>query len=348
MTSDASLPGSDQMSRGNRDSDMLAAVLALPDQLRRAAVQPPVALDSAFYTNLVVLGMGGSGISGDVAAAVLSEECAVPIIVVKEGGLPAFVGKGSLLVAASYSGNTAETLAGCAEAMRREADIACVSSGGELLDMAEKNGFPIVKVPGDMQPRAALGYLAVATLSLLAAAVGISIVEQVREAIEILDKLAVALAPGAAETENSAVSLARKMVGKVPIVYGGSRVAAVAANRWKCQLNENSKVPAFRNEYPEMGHNEIVGWSDGNPLRSAALLVALRDRGAENPGFDVALDISREGAAGLVEISSQGVTALARFFSLAYIGDFVSVYLALARGIDPTPVEAIGRLKSRQ
>ena len=348
MTSDASLRGSDQMSRGDRDSDMLAAVLALPDQLRRAAVQPPVALDSASYTNLVVLGMGGSGISGDVAAAVLGEECALPIVVVKEGRVPAFVGKGSLVVAASYSGNTAETLAGCAESMRRGAEVACVCSGGDLLDLAQKNGFPLVTVPGGMQPRAAIGYLAVATSSLLAAAAEISITEQVREAIEILDGLAAEMAPGASETDNSAMALARRMIGKVPVVYGGSRVAAVAANRWKCQLNENSKVPAFRNEYPEMGHNEIVGWSEGNPLRSAALLVALRDRGAENPGFDVALDISREGAAGLVEISSQGVTALARFFSLAYFGDFVSVYLALARGIDPTPVEAIGRLKSRQ
>lgn len=330
------------------DSDMLATVLALPQQLRQAASWPPVSLLPASYANLVVLGMGGSGISGDVAAAVLGEECPVPMVVVKEGRLPAFVGQDSLVVAVSYSGDTRETLAGCAESMRRGAKVACVCSGGGLLDLAQKNDFPTVTVPGGMQPRAAIGYLAVATSSLLAAAMETSIAGQVREAIEILERLAGEMAPARPEAANIAMSLARTMVGKVPVIYGGSRVAAVAANRWKCQINENSKVPAFRNEYPEMGHNELVGWSEGNPLRSSALLVALRDRGAENPGFDVALEISREGTAGLVEIDSGGVTPLARFFSLAYIGDFVSVYLALARGVDPTPVEAINRLKSRQ
>lgn len=330
------------------DSDMLATVLALPGQLVEAAARPAVSLTRASYANLVVLGMGGSGISGDVAAAVLADECAMPVIIVKEGRLPAFVGKDSLVVAVSYSGNTRETLAGCAESMRRGSGVACVCAGGELLDLAQKNDLPLVTVPGGMQPRAAIGCLAVATSSILAAAATISIAEQVREAIEILERLAGEMAPARSEADNVAMSLAREMVGKVPVIYGGSRVAAVAANRWKCQLNENSKVPAFRNEYPEMGHNELVGWSEGNPLESSALLVALRDRGAENPGFDVALEISREGTAGLIEIDSRGVTPLARFFSLAYIGDFVSVYLAMARGVDPTPVEAIGRLKSRQ
>ncbi|MBM3306883.1 MAG: bifunctional phosphoglucose/phosphomannose isomerase [Candidatus Eisenbacteria bacterium] len=339
--------------RAGDPSGMLGHLEGFPEQLERALEigrRATLTLSGRGARAVVVAGMGGSAIGGEIAAAHLAGSISVPMIVVRNYEMPAFVGADTVVVAASYSGNTEETLAAYRDAHARGARVLCVTTGGELAARAADDGHDVIAIPGGLPPRAALGYGLVPLLVSLAR-LGLSPDpgEDVADAVAVCRRSVAAHGAAAPAARNPAKEIAGWLCGGLPVIYGTTPRTAAAASRWCGQLAENSKVVAHRAEIPEMNHNEIVGWSGERPLCGSARVVFLGDPG-DHPRNALRADFTRReveaaGAAARV-VTAAGATALGRLMSLVSLGDFVSVYLAALGGVDPTPVEPIGRLKS--
>lgn len=332
--------------------DVLGAVEAFHRQCREGwelglaarGLPDPEGVDA-----VAVLGMGGSGISGDVVACVVEPRLSLPYRVIKSyGPLPEWIGRNSLVFAVSYSGNTEETLAALEEAHGRGSRIVAISSGGQLAERAAEYGVAHIRIPAGRQPRASLGYL---TLPILAALELMGLIPRLEddmdEAEALLRELGARCDRSVPQERNPAKSLAAQVLGKIPIVYGGQGLGAVVAQRFKCDLNEYGKVPAFWNVFPELNHNEIVGWADTAGARDR-VLVLVRDKD-DHPRVSLRVDITRDlirkSFADVVEIESEGQSALARVLSLVLVTQLASIYVALARQVDPGPVEVIESLK---
>lgn len=326
---------------------MRELIAGLPDQLRWAAEVEAPEMPAA--SEMLVAGMGGSGIAGDIAG-VVAEASGGRIGVHKSYGLPAWVGRsGAQIVAVSHSGNTEETLSSVATALSAGLTPAVVATGGRLGEMAADRGWPTITAPSSPQPRAAVGHLAGAALRMAeAAGVVPALSDDLLEAAAVVEML---IGGG----EGPAVALAEDMAdaldGRVAVIYGGHGLAAVAANRWKCQINENGKAPAYWSVLPELNHNEIVGWEAYPSLSRDRLgIVTLCDRDA-HPRVGLRARLTTElvgdrvGIAG--EVEAQGESVLARLFSLIVIGDLLSVSIAERARVDPMPVDVIESLKAR-
>lgn len=331
---------------------MWAATAALPEQMAAAVVRAQkVDLGSvearSGWTGVVVCGMGASGIAGDVTAALSWTRAGLPVTVVKSYRLPAHVGPGSLVFAVSCSGDTEETVAAAAEARERGAAVLTISGPGALSAAADDAHEPLVTVPGDIpQPRAGLGALAVPPLVLLDR-LGIlpGIVGLLEEAIGALERSRDELA----EPGSVAEQLARQIGRTIPLVHGAPGPTGVAALRWKTQVNENAKAPAFWALQPELCHNEVAGWGQhGDVTRQLLTLVQLRYEG-EHPRvsrrFRLVREVLREVTANLLEVRTDAVTDVGALFDLCLLGDFVSLHLAAAEGVDPGPVPILGELE---
>jgi glucose/mannose-6-phosphate isomerase len=334
--------------------DMHVAIARLGDQVSEgwaaawtaaagvADLRPPGGWDG-----IAVCGMGGSAIGADVIRVALPD-VKVPFEAARCYEPPPWVTARTLLVAVSYSGGTEETLACVSAACATGARPVCIASGGSLAAQAAERGWLRVPLPVGLQPRAAVGYLTTAIAAVLArAGMAPHMDEQVEEAAALLRELAAELSPAVPEPYNIAKVLARRLLGRMAVVYGYG-VTAPSARRWKTQLNENAKMPAVFSELPELDHNEIVGWGGDPELLQRLHVVALDDPlGDERVRRRVTPTLShaRERAAGVDVIHARGTSPLARCLSAAYVGDWVSLYVALLSGIDPTPVAAIERLK---
>jgi glucose/mannose-6-phosphate isomerase len=299
-------------------------------------------------TSLVFCGMGGSAVAGDVLRAVFRDRLQIPVEVNRSPVLPQHAGPSTLVAICSYSGNTAETLASFHDALARGCRIAVVTSGGTVRELAASNGVPAIDVPGGYQPRAAFGQLGFAWLGALEA-MGVlpAISDEVRETVSLLEGLVAANGPDVAGAANQAKQIADFIGDRVPVVWGAEGVASVAAMRWKTQMNENGKVPAFASSMSELDHNEVVGWT--RPYGERFAVIALRTDNEHPeiaPRFPLSLEIAERSGAVTAEVSSLGRTPLARLLTLVYVGDITSVYVGLRRGIDPTPVVAIDHLKA--
>jgi len=298
---------------------------------------------------VIVLGMGGSAIAGDLAADLLYKKCPVPIITNRQYTLPEYVSAKSLIIALSYSGDTEETLAAAREAERRKLPLICVTSGGKLKEIAEKGKYPIFLIPTGYQPRAALPFMLIPLLIALAKLGVIGAVDDdIKEAITLLQKLVNEYGLARPARNNPVKQAAKKMLGKAPIIFGSAGTTGGAATRIKTQLNENSKMTALVSLFPELDHNEIVNLADLKREAHNYSLLVLRDED-DNERVKKRIEITKSlvtrQVGGVSEIVSQGKGKLARLFSLIIYGDFLSVYLALLQGLDPTPVETIARLK---
>jgi glucose/mannose-6-phosphate isomerase len=318
-------------------------VAEMPEQMRWAAgvAVPPI----PSRPEALVVGMGGSGIAGNAAAAV-ADAAGARVGVHKGYGVPGWAGEARpLVVAVSHSGNTEETLSAVHAALDAGCPVALVTTGGELAALAAEHGLALVEVPPGPQPRAAFGYLAGAVVRVLGAA-GI-LPDRRSEMVESAALLDRALAGPAQE---QAEALADRLAGRATVIYGASAVATVAANRWKTQINENSKAPAFWSELPELDHNELVGWTAyPDWSQEEVAVVALRDPDGESARmarrFDVTLEVMEPQVELAGSVASHGSGTLPRLFSLAVVGDLLSVALAERAGVDPMPVEAIESLK---
>ncbi|MGI8793813.1 MAG: bifunctional phosphoglucose/phosphomannose isomerase [Acidimicrobiales bacterium] len=325
---------------------------SLPEQVAEAARQAK-GLDRLprkdQIENVVVLGMGGSGIAGDILLATAAPFMPVPVVVVKGYELPAFVGEGSLVIAISFSGNTEETIEAATEAAMQGAKMAVVASGGELTSLADGWGAPVVSVPTSIpQPRAAIGALAIPPLSILEQ---VGLFPGASQWIDLAVSQLQRRRDRLVRDGNEAEQLARRIGRTFPIVHGGGAVGAAAAQRWKTQVNENAKAPAFWAAQPELCHNEVCGWGQhGDVTRQTMTLVALRHDG-EHPQvmrrFELVFDLVREVVAGIEEVRAEGEGDLAQLFDLILLGDFVSLHMAAQEGIEPGPVPALVDLKQR-
>jgi glucose/mannose-6-phosphate isomerase len=310
---------------------------------RIAGLPEPGAID-----HLVVLGMGGSGIAGDVLAAVAGPSSPVPISVVKDSVLPGFVGPRSLVVALSFSGETSETLAGAATALGRGASVVSLSAGGALAALVEDGGGVALGLDGAIpMPRAALGAL-VAPVVAVAEDVGVlpGARALVTAAVEQLRRRAALLA----RPDNPAAALARTIDRTWPLVYGAGALGGVAAVRWKNQVNENAKAPAFSHTLPEVCHNELCGWGQhGDVTRQVLTLVELR-HGFETPDvplrFTLMDDQMLEVMSEICVVEAEGDGPLAQLFDLVLVGDVTSLHLANAAGVDPGPIPALVAMKA--
>ena len=328
-------------------ADALADVEATAQQWREAAAAAPEPLDLDEVDTVVVSGMGGSGVAGDVLWALSLQDYPRPVVVHKGYGMPGFVARRTLVISFSHSGSTEETLSGFAEAGRRGAVRLAVTGGGPLAEQAASAGVRVAALPsGTRPPRHSLGSLLVPAL------VALGLDDGLDEALEVLDAVAAAQSRDVPTADNPAKQLAARIAGQglVPLAWGGRGIGAVAAYRLKCQLNENAKLPALYAELPEADHNDVVGWEQPSVLRGTTALIELRDPAGEHPRIARRLEITAELLAPSVAvhgvIESTGSSPLARMASLFLQGDLLSVYTALAADRDPTPIASIDRLKA--
>ena len=326
-----------------------ADILGLPDHLEDALWRVEAASLSPADTpgGLIVAGMGGSGVGGALARAALWPSLTRPLEVARGPELPGWTGPETLVLCSSYSGNTEETLAAYDAAGAAGAPRVVCSSGGELPARARKDGVPVIPLPGGFQPRAAVGYSFVVALEVAAVAgCAPSSRAEVEAAVPFARGLAEEWGPDG-DDESEAKRLAGVLHETVPVIAGAG-VGAAAAYRWKCQLNENAKVPAFSAELPEAGHNEIVGWETAAAFGRLAA-VFLEDPGAGErlaATVELTAEIVSGEAAAVERVAPRGETRIERLLSHVALGDLVSLYAAVLRGADPIGIQSIDRLKA--
>lgn len=335
---------------------MLETVESSPAQWRdavgRAGDVPTLGVDAAGVHAVIVAGMGGSGIAGDVAATAAARYGHVPVVPVKSYELPAFAGPATPVVAVSFSGNTEETLSCLEAAGSVGAPRYVVTSGGRAAELAAAEGLPLATVPGDGQPRANLPNLAGTVLVVLERSGLIpGVITQLEGVADHLVGCLEDWSHGVPTASNPVKQLAEELAEALPVFYGGHGWMALAAQRAKCQVNENAERPAYHQELPELDHNEVVGWGPvlAETQRRLAV-VELRSEEDEHPQVSRRFELTRQLLAGHVggihRLDVTGPTPLARFAGAVLAVDLLSVELALMAGIDPTPVTAIERLKA--
>src|SRR6478752_6633487 len=330
-------------------SDQLGDVLALPEHLRDAVwrVESAIMQDWDTPAGLVVAGMGGSAIGGALARAALGDHLSRPIFVTRGYGLPTWTTPETMVLCASYSGNTEETLACYESAGALGAKRMVVTTGGRLAEMARADGVPVIPLPGGFQPRAAVAYMIVASLEVAAlCGAGPRLTSEIDVAASHTEQLVAEWGPDAAE-DSLAKEVARGILGTIPVVAGAGLTTPIAY-RWKTPINENAKQMAFASELPELDHNEIVGWegAQGNGRFSAVFL----DDSDAHPRVKARMDLTEQSIAANAiasfRLETRGQTTIERVISLVLLGDLVSIYLATLRGVDPEPVKVIDELKT--
>lgn len=324
-------------------------VLGLPDHLRDALwrVESANLRPQDSPGGLVIAGVGGSAAGGALARAALGDGASRPIALARDYALPAWTTPDTTVLCASYSGNTEETLAAYDAAHALGARTIVVTTGGKLAEQARTDAVPVIPLPGGFESRAAVGYSLVVALEVARlCGAGESMRAEVDVAAEHAASLAAAWGPDSGE-DSLAKTLARNLHGTIPQIAGAAMTAAIAY-RWKTQINENAKAPAFAAQLPELDHNELVGWDSASQFGpfSAVFLddSDLHPRVRQRIELTRGLIASRGGATFKVE--SIGQTRLQRLVSLVLLGDLVSLYLATLRGVDPGPVAAADSLRS--
>ncbi|GMU77658.1 MAG: bifunctional phosphoglucose/phosphomannose isomerase [Acidimicrobiia bacterium] len=302
--------------------------------------------------HIVFCGMGGSGIVGDVVVAVGTATLPVPVVVLKQYRTPAFIGPRSLVFAVSFTGNTEETVGMARGAVDAGARLVTVGGGGELEVIGRQHALAHFPVPGDIPgPRFGLGaMLAPAIVTLFRAGMLPEAHAGLVKAQEQLARRRDECSPEVEGVRNPARELARRIERTIPVIYGVGGLGAVAAMRWKQSVNENAKAPAFSNHHPELDHNEICGWGQhGDVTRQVFTLVELA-QGLEDPRLARRAAATRalveECVVQVLTVEAGGEGRLAQLLDLIYVGDWTSVYLALANDVDPGPIDAIDQLKA--
>ncbi len=326
-------------------SEMLKQIQTFGDQLRWASeVEPP---HIGTFSEVLFAGMGGSGIAGDYAGAVALSHATRIHVHKGYGPLPPWaLRQRPLVIAASYSGNTEETLDTVVSAHESGLPVATLTTGGQLGELSAQYGWPTITVPSGMQPRAAAGYMVGATLQLLQGSH--SIADQRLAFLEAADLADEAVTEGSRAWE-MASAIADASAGRVPIIYGGGPFTGVVAQRWKTQINENAKVPSWYSVLPELNHNEITGWETLPTLTSEHLAVVILRDNTDHERVGKRIGHTRKLTDAAVpwvgEVNSWGSADLARLVSLTVVGDLTSWMLADRLGVDPTPVVTIEKLK---
>jgi glucose/mannose-6-phosphate isomerase len=325
--------------------DVLAQPLQLGDALWRAQGAGIRPVDRR--GGLIVCGMGGSAIGGDLAAAALGDRATRPITIVRGYALESWTGPDSLVLCCSYSGDTEETLACFEAAGAAGAGRVVLTTGGKLAQAARDEDVPVIGVPAGMQPRAAVLYMMVGTLECAAlCGAAPALHSEIDASTGLLEQLVAEWGPEAAD-DSQAKAVAAQLVQTVPVVHGAGPTVALA-RRWHTQLNENANAAAFWTELPEANHNEVCGWERGRGLAPlAAVFLCDAD---QHPRIQHRIkltgDVAEHAGAPSIVVKSRGDSRLERVLSMLLLGDLMSVYLAVLEGVDPTPVEPLVRFKA--
>jgi glucose/mannose-6-phosphate isomerase len=333
--------------------DMLRRVRELPEQCADAwtltqSLKLPA--DYAQVSNIVVLGMGGSAIGGDLTRTLAQDRCPIPITVSREYDLPAYAGKNSLVIGCSYSGNTEETLSAFAQAAKRGCKLLVITTGGQLAADAKAHKAPLLTFHYPAQPRGALGY---GFIPLAAVLCKLGLIPDLKpdldEAIALMRSLARSLTPDVGKAKNPAKQMAVRFYEKLPVFYGAGILSEVA-RRWKGQVNENAKGWAFYDVLPELNHNSVVGFELPKTLLPHLVVVSL-EAPADHPRVQVRQRITREllqkSGVAVETVQAQGKSALAQMLWTIHLGDYMSFYLAGLNNADPSPVALIAYLKQQ-
>ncbi|MEO5906594.1 MAG: bifunctional phosphoglucose/phosphomannose isomerase [Saprospiraceae bacterium] len=295
---------------------------------------------TADVNHIYVAGLGGSGIGADFVASFIADECRVPYIVRKGYTVPAFVGKNTLAIASSYSGNTEETLISYDKIKAQGAQVICIASGGKIIEQAKNDGFNFVQVPGNWpSPRACLGYSLTVQLWILQHLGYVSdrYIVEIQSSVDLLRS-------ESANIKAQAQDIANRLHHKIPVIYIEDRMEPVAV-RLRQQINENSKALCWHHVVPEMNHNELVGWREKNENLAVIYLRNEDDYSRNALRMDINKTIIGEYAHEIIEVWSKGNTLIERSLYLVHLGDWVSWYLAQLRGVDALEVKVIDYLK---
>ncbi len=338
--------------RGLDKSDMMGHILSFSRQCEEARrIGRNVKLPKSYgrFDNIVLSALGGSAIGADLLRSYLWDYASKPLYVNRNYTLPEFVNKSTVLFCASYSGDTEETLSSYCEGKKKNARIIILTSGGKLGDIARKDKIPCIIIPKGLPPRQALGYSFFPLLYAVCKLTGIKPDEKsIDDAISVIKQSKELFSPPRKTERNLAKKIALKLYGKLPVIYGGQDHIDAAVIRFRGQLEENSKHIGFSHIFPEMNHNEIVGWENPRAVLKNTAVVFLRDE-RDHPRTKLRIDITKEIISGytdtVIEIFSKGSTPLARLFYLVYLCDFISFYLAVLNRVDPTPVHKVKYLK---
>jgi glucose/mannose-6-phosphate isomerase len=332
-------------------SDMLGDLVKTPDYCRDAIkrARQVSAPEKVNPKHIVVVGMGGSAIGGEILHDWLRDTLSIPIQVCRDYTLPAYVNKDTLVFVNSYSGNTEETLTAFLAAIRRKCAVTAVTSGGQLESFCKKLRVPHTIIPSGLQPRVAIPYMFF-PLPVLMEKMGItpSIDDELEEAIQVLERETKANAPDVPTKNNRAKQLATELMDTIPVIYGFRQYNSIA-QRMKAQFNENSKLHSKYDVFPELNHNETVGYEAPESLTKKMSIILIRDP-QEPPEIRNRIETTTklvfDRANKVLEVVAEGKGKLAKMFSVMCLGDFASVYLAILQNKDPTPVNIIDRVKS--
>ncbi len=334
-------------------SGVLELLLDFPDHLLQAkeiACSAKVILGKNEFNKVVFCGVGGSGIGADFVRSYLYDQAKIPFLIVRDYYLPECVDGKSLVFISSYSGNSQEALECFDQAKEKKAEIICLSSGGRLKELAQAGGLNFVQLPKGLLPRFTFAFSSIIPLWILARAGLIKGMEaDFKEAVDLLiDLKNNCLKPSIAAKDNIAKAISRKIFNKAVFIYTASRNFDVAAMRLRAQIAENAKAMASVNFLPEFNHNEIVAWLNPAKVLKNCAVIFLKDRlmdGRILKSMEFSAGVIKGEDCPVLEIASRGNGLLARMFSLIYIGDFISFYLAALYGVDPAPIERIDYLK---
>jgi glucose/mannose-6-phosphate isomerase len=327
--------------------DMFSLTLRMPEDIEQALAEFEGRTFSRFNpANIVVCGMGGSAIGGDLAYSLLREDLPVPLCVVRDYNLPSFVSRNTLFYAISYSGNTEETISAYKEAKARGARRVVISSGGKLKEIVDEDVF--ISLPSGLPPRSALPFIFVPLVRSLESIGVVRKRNDWKEAIALLRELRESLSPLTPTQDNRAKQLAYSLRGKLPLIYASSPLLYGVAFRWKTQINENAKAHAYVDYFSELHHNEIMAWESKEKVANFAVVI-LRDKG-ENDRIRERIEITKEllsDKTEIYEVWTKGEGKLARLLSVLYLGDFLSLYLAVLYGVDPQEIDSINYIKKK-
>ena len=291
------------------------------------------------FKNIVLTGLGGSGIGGSIVQNYVFDKLKIPFIVNKDYFLPSFVGKDSLVIVSSYSGNTEETLAAMQQAIKYKATIVCITSGGKVAEIAKKKKIDCILLPAGMPPRACIGYSLLQTLFTLQhfGLLKEDFVKDIKAAIKLIKT-------DTKDIQKKAKSIAQKLNGKMPIIYAAADFEGVAV-RFRQQLNENSKMLCWHHVIPEMNHNELVGWRDKNPNYAVVILRNENDYERVQTRVEINKKIIKKYTPNIIELYSKGKSYFEQVFYFIHVTDWVSVNLADLRNQNATEVKVIDFLK---
>lgn len=289
---------------------------------------------------ILITGLGGSGIGGTILSELIQNECPIPVLVNKDYFLPEYVNSNTLVIISSYSGNTEETVSAMQQAIAKKAQVVCITSGGKVKELAEQNNFDTIIIPGGKPPRSCIGYSLVQLLKVIQfnGFVKTDLLSQVSSSISLLNNENTSI-------KNEAMQIAKLLVDKITVIYSLGTCEGVAV-RFRQQINENSKMLCWHHTFPEMNHNELVGWTEKNDNLAVVTFKTSFDYSRTQKRYEICKELFAKFSSSVTDITAKGDNKLEEYFYLINIGDWISCYIADLKNIDPIEVDVITNLKN--